>query len=323
LTGILPTEVGHGTSTFTMPVTGWLLPPPGLLGLGELAMLADAPLGTAIQTSLPPLTGYTTAELSMSHLRPVWPACGPLAARARLLQAGRSLGLSAVEILDGEGRLVAFGTSRCVIIPPMGPPPAEPPPLEPVAVPDYASPDPFERPVVGAVVPQETWDRLSGLEVVQAYLKGELPPCPLTELTGLRATEAEEGATTFVMPATEWLCSPLGTIQGGTVAMLADTAQVVAVQTTCPPRTAYAPLDLKVNFLRPARPDGRDLTAHGRVVQRGRSIAVAHAEVTDVDGKRVALAVGTTMILPGRAWSLERPFVPLDESGDPPAGEPG
>ena len=56
LTGLKPVEAGFGTSTFSMPVTPWLeTTVPGLITGGVIAFLADAPLGTAIMTVLPPL----------------------------------------------------------------------------------------------------------------------------------------------------------------------------------------------------------------------------------------------------------------------------
>jgi uncharacterized protein (TIGR00369 family) len=85
---------------------------------------------------------------------------------------------------------------------------------------------------------------------------------------------------------------------------LAETALGAAIQTTLPAKTAVAPIDLKVNYLRPLGSDGREATARGTVVHAGRRIAVAHAEVHDADGKHVALATGSAMILPGRAASL-------------------
>ena len=312
LTGMLPTEVGAGTATFTMPATGWLLAPPGYVQLGTLAILADGPLGCAIQTSLPPFTAYTTAELSMNYARPVTGDSGLLIARGRLIFGGRSLGLSDAVIEDGRGRIVAHGTSRCVIFPPIDAPQGLPD-LEEVEEPVYDTPDPYLRPVAGQPLPQDVYDRLSGLEIIRAHLAGELPVPPITHLTGLRPTSAGEGTCTFVLPATDWLCSPLGRLEGGTIALLADSALLSAIQTTGPARTAYAPLDLKVNFLRPVVPDGRDLIGHGTVIHQGRSIAVANAEVLTQDGKRVALATGTAMILPNRAWSAE-PVVPVDET---------
>jgi hypothetical protein len=45
-------------------------------------------------------------------------------------------------------------------------------------------------------------------------------------------------------------------------------------------------------------------------------MAVANAELVDADGKRVAVATGTGMILPDRPWHPDRPVDPADE---PPA----
>jgi uncharacterized protein (TIGR00369 family) len=70
-------------------------------------------------------------------------------------------------------------------------------------------------------------------------------------------------------------------------------------------------LDLKVNFLRPVTPDGATLTANATVTHRGRSIAVVASEVLNYQGKKVALATETILILPGRPW--ERPIYVVDE----------
>ena len=103
------------------------------------------------------------------------------------------------------------------------------------------------------------------------------------------------------MPASEWLCAPVqGRLYGGAIAMLAGTAIDGAVQTTLPAGTAFGPVDLKVYFLRPVAPDGRDLTARGTVIHRGRSMAIGTSEVFDADGKKVAVATGSSVILPGR-----------------------
>jgi hypothetical protein len=97
-------------------------------------------------------------------------------------------------------------------------------------------------------------------------------------------------ASSKLPPRTDW---------GGRRAALAS-----AIQTTVPAGAALAMVDLKVNFLRPARPDGRDLLARGNVVHRGRTMSVANAEVRNADDKPVALATGSAMILEGRPASL-------------------
>ncbi len=60
----------------------------------------------------------------------------------------------------------------------------------------------------------------------------------------------------------------------------------------------------EVNFLRPVYPDGRDLVARGRVRHVGRTVSVAEAELLNADGKPVALATGSAMILADRPAAL-------------------
>jgi uncharacterized protein (TIGR00369 family) len=313
--GIRFTEVGPGLATFTMPASPWFLPPAGVIPQGVLCVLCDAPLGSAIQTGLPPATAYTTSELSLNTLRPALPSSGTLVARGRLVMGGQSLALSEVTVEDSNGKLLAHGTTRCFIFPPVSPAPPPPDPADLVPpVQDDVGTDPTFRTVVGGTLPQSVWDELTGLEIMQRCVEGTVAWPPIYHLCGIRPTDAEEGSATFVLPASGWLASPTGNLQGGTIAMLADFAMASAVQTTLPEATAYAPFDLKVNFLRPVRPSGGALTAVGTVVHRGRTIAVTNAEVTDPDGKRVALATSTAMILPGRPASVKHPVVPAEEA---------
>lgn len=125
------------------------------------------------------------------------------------------------------------------------------------------------------MVAQEAWEQMSGIEILRAQIAGDLPFPPIHYLTGLGPTEINPGEAVFALPCHEWLCSPLGMLEGGTIAMLADSALVAAIQTTVPAGTAVAAIDLKVNFLRPVPADGRDLLAHGRVRHAGRTIAIA------------------------------------------------
>ena len=106
------------------------------------------------------------------------------------------------------------------------------------------------------------------------------------------------------MPTSEWLASPTGRVQGGTIAMLADFAMLGAVQTTTPPGLAFAGLDLKVNFLRPVEPDDGQLEARGEVVHPGRTLAITRATVWNDEDKPVLLATGSSIYLPGRPASL-------------------
>lgn len=305
LTGAIYTRVGDGTAGAEMPASGWLLNSAGLVGGGTLAILADIALSCAIDSQLPPATPYTTAELSLSFLRPVH--SGPmLVAEGQVIDVGRSVALSESFLLEPEtDRLIAHGTARCAILPPIDPAPEPPAELQEVGRDPEEPSDPYLRPWPReAVIAQETWDRHSGREILERQLSGELPPPPIHHLTGLRVVEIGDGTAEVVLPATEWLASPMRTIQGGVIAMLADMAMAAAVQTTVPAGTAAAGLDLRVNYLRPALPDGRDLRVRGSVVHAGRRLVVTQAEVDNADGKRVALAAGSSMYLPNRPAAL-------------------
>jgi uncharacterized protein (TIGR00369 family) len=143
------------------------------------------------------------------------------------------------------------------------------------------------------------------MQILEALLSGELPAPPLHHLTGLTLTSVGPNRAAFALPASEWLSAPPpGRVQGGGVAMVAESALSAAIQTTVPAATALAPIDLKINYLRPLVADGRVATAHGEVIHAGRRIAVGNAEVLDADGRRIAVATGSAMLLPGRPASL-------------------
>jgi len=305
LFGLELTSVEPGGVTFTMPVTDWLLFPQGVVSGATLGILVDAPLGCAVQTALPPATPFSTAEISLRFLRTVVPQSGTLTAKGRLIHAGKTTGVSLVEVTDRAGRLVAVTSTRCAILPRVEMPwevveqaLRNPPHLR---EPDWPSPHPYQRPTVGGVLAQQTWDGTDGLGVLRSLIAGDLPAPPLTYFCGISPVEAEAGTTTWKMPASEWLCAPVqGRLYGGAIAMLAGTAIDGTVQTTLPAGTAFGPVDLKVYFLRPVPPDGRDLVARGTVIHRGRSMAIGTSDVFDADGKKVAVATGSAVILPGR-----------------------
>ena len=154
------------------------------------------------------------------------------------------------------------------------------------------------------MLPAELWAELSGREIVERQLRGELPAPAIHHLTGIELTAVGEGTAEMRMPASAWLESPARRLQGGTIAMLADSTLQIAALTTAPAGTAVAGLDLKVNFLRPVSGDGADLVARAEVEHSGRTLAIARGRVENAEGKPVMLATGSAMYLPGRAADL-------------------
>jgi len=74
------------------------------------------------------------------------------------------------------------------------------------------------------VLAQEVFDQRGGLDVVRGLIDGALPLPPASYLLGARPIAAEEGPCTFSMPASPRFISPLGSIEGGVIACLADLA---------------------------------------------------------------------------------------------------
>jgi len=228
-------------------------------------------------------------------------------ARGRRVHAGRRLGLSEVHVTDDAGRLIAHGTSRCVIFPPAADVPAPGPPGDETSPENEAEAGwapPYTRAVQGSVLAQEVFDQRGGLDVVRGLIDGDLPLPPASYLLGARPIGAEEGSCTFSMPASPWFISPLGSIEGGVIACLADFSLGAAMHTTLPPGTTVAPTDLRAQFIRPVPADGRQVTARAGVVHRGRSLVAARAEVLNEEGKLLALASASGLVLAGRRADL-------------------
>jgi uncharacterized protein (TIGR00369 family) len=302
LSGLVVEQAAEGTSTWSIPASAWWQTAAGVFAGGTLGFVADAALAGAVFTTLPRSIGLLSSDLSINFLEPAGPASERLVATGTVIHIGRRQGLSEARVHDARGTLLAHATSRCVLQPlPFDPP--EPPETFPEVQPlAFDTPDPYLRPVEGDVVPQAVWDEMSGLDLVHLWRKGERPVSPNCSLLGLRFVDVAEGTVTLAMPASLWFCTGFGTFYGGALVAFADTAINSALTTTLPAGTSFGTLDLKVNFLRPVTPDGRELVARASVEQRGRTIAVTTCRLDDTDGKRVAMATGSAMISPGRPW---------------------
>ena len=326
LTELEMTEGSLGHSGFKMPASPWFANSSGLISAGMLAVIGDAALGSVVHSSVEPGQGMTTAELSMSFLRPVVPGTdASVTGSGQLIHRARSLGISEAFLFDHHDQLISHGTTRCTVFPPVDPVPDPPdvdrPPVDgepPGSAPD----DPLRREAGGrGASPRMSSAGRSGLEILRALVAEELPRPPIHHLTGLRLAEAEEGETVAVLPCSRWLSTSAGTIQGGFTAMFAESAMTSAAFSTAPADTAVAALDFKVNYLRPVFPDGEDLTARARILHRGRTLVIAAAELTNAGGKQVALATGSSMYLPGRPANLVG--VELGSSSSDPEDDPG
>lgn len=136
----------------------------------------------------------------------------------------------------------------------------------------------------------------TGLELLQAMSRGEVPPPPVMQMLGIDRIEAEEGTVRVYLPAAEFHYNPLGTVHGGVLATVLDTAAACSVHSTLPAGVGYTSLDLTTKFLRPVTVDSGMLVCTGTVISRGRRTALAEARLTDAKDRLVAHATSSCLI---------------------------
>jgi uncharacterized protein (TIGR00369 family) len=91
------------------------LNPAGTVHGGFSATQLDSCMGLAIQTTLEKGLRQTTLEFKISLLRPMTSETGPIRAEGVVLHRGRRVGTAEGRITDGKGRLLAHGTTTCLI----------------------------------------------------------------------------------------------------------------------------------------------------------------------------------------------------------------
>lgn len=136
----------------------------------------------------------------------------------------------------------------------------------------------------------------SGLASLRERL-AEGPRVAVADLLGMRPVLVEHGTVAFACDADERFANPMGTVHGGIIATLLDSALGSAVQTVLPDGAAYTTLSLEVKYLRAVPVDAGELVATGTVVHAGRRQATAEARLTDSAGRVLATATTTCMVL--------------------------
>lgn len=113
--GFTMTAIGDGTARFEMEADpARHANPMGTLHGGVLCDLADGAMGMAFASTLADAESFTTLELKINYLRPVWRT--HLTADARVVRRGRDVGLAECDVLDGDGALVARASSTCMVL---------------------------------------------------------------------------------------------------------------------------------------------------------------------------------------------------------------
>lgn len=120
---------------------------------------------------------------------------------------------------------------------------------------------------------------------------------PVGQLIGMNVIPSTEiGQATVTLEVTSEHHNPMGTVHGGIIALLADTAMGVAFGRTLDADQTFGTIDLRVDFIRPV--GLAQLTAVGKIVKRGSRVGFMQAEIHNQHQKLIANASCTCLVVP-------------------------
>jgi uncharacterized protein (TIGR00369 family) len=114
LIGFAMTQIEPGRAVFELDVGPQHASPLGTVHGGVICDLVDAAMGCAHASQLEDGESFTTLELKINFLKPVWK--GHLVAEGKVIKAGRTIGLVEGRVTDESGSLVAYATSTCMTL---------------------------------------------------------------------------------------------------------------------------------------------------------------------------------------------------------------
>jgi uncharacterized protein (TIGR00369 family) len=108
-------EASPGRAVIVARPTAAHLNPAGTVHGGLSATLLDSCMGLAVHSTLDKGFGQTTLEFKISLVRPLTPETGLVRAEGNVISRGRRIGTAEGRLTDTEGRILAHGTTTCLI----------------------------------------------------------------------------------------------------------------------------------------------------------------------------------------------------------------
>ena len=139
-----------------------------------------------------------------------------------------------------------------------------------------------------------------GLSFLRGILDNSNPNPPICETLGFHLAEADAGRAVFTCVPEFRHYNPIGSVHGGFVATLLDSALACAIFSTMKKGDTWTSLELKVNFVRAVTEDTGLVRAEGRVIHRGRMVATSEGDLKDAAGRLYAHATTTVMVFPAK-----------------------
>src|SRR5271166_3261488 len=138
----------------------------------------------------------------------------------------------------------------------------------------------------------------SGHAFLLKLLDATHPAPPFSEVCDVWPVEVSEGRALFDARPSARFYNPMGTVHGGWISTVLDSAMGFAVHSMLKAGQTYTTVELKVNFVRPIFEQTGIVRCEGKIVHSGSRLATAEARLTDAAGKLLAHGSATCMIIP-------------------------
>jgi len=148
----------------------------------------------------------------------------------------------------------------------------------------------------GLDCPAQPLATVAGLEFLQRLADRSYPAPPFAEATDIFIVEAEHGRAVFAATPSRRFYNPLGSVHGGWISTLLDSAMGCAVHSVLGPGHAYTTVDLSVSFVRPVFDRTGMLKCEGKIIHAGSRIATAQGRVWDKAGALIAHGTATCLL---------------------------
>ena len=116
LMGFRGVEFDHGRAIFEMTPGPQHYNPIGTVHGGVALTLLDSAMGCAVHTTLEAGVGYTTLEVKTNFVRAITADTGLIRCEGTVVHSGSRIATAEGRLTDAAGRLLAHGTTTCLII---------------------------------------------------------------------------------------------------------------------------------------------------------------------------------------------------------------
>lgn len=153
------------------------------------------------------------------------------------------------------------------------------------------------RPVMFGVADLKTATSMSGLEFLHGLMSGRFPAPPIAEVLNFLLVEADNGRAVFEGFPSDRFRNPLGTVHGGWMSTMLDSALGCAVHSMLKAGQGFTTVDLAVSFVRAVHQSTGKMRCEAKVIHAGGRIATAEGRLVDAEGRLYAHGKTTCLVM--------------------------